>query len=157
MTFLTQIEALIAAVGADMKVVTSAVSGAADATLPDRVQLAALGDVLVVESDASLVVSETSIEILQIPDSIDLLEIATQGMPGPLGSQGAIQLFAGAIAPPDWMMCQGQALDASSHPFLAAMLGFVYGGNGATTFALPDLRGAAPHPSLSFIICTGPT
>jgi microcystin-dependent protein len=63
------------------------------------------------------------------------------------GSQpliGSIALFAGNFAPRGFMLCQGQLLAISSNTALFAILGTTYGGNGQTTFALPDLRGRAP-------------
>jgi microcystin-dependent protein len=56
---------------------------------------------------------------------------------------GQIKLFAGNFAPSGWFLCQGQLLVVSQWPDLFSILGSTYGGNGQTTFALPDLRGAA--------------
>lgn len=57
---------------------------------------------------------------------------------------GQIILFAGNFAPRGWAFCQGQLLPISQHQALFAILGTTYGGNGQTTFALPDLRGCVP-------------
>ncbi|MFH2123863.1 MAG: tail fiber protein [Pseudomonadota bacterium] len=58
-----------------------------------------------------------------------------------------ISLFAGNFAPRDWAYCDGQLLSISSNTALFSLLGTTYGGNGTTTFALPDLRGRVPvHP-----------
>ena len=54
---------------------------------------------------------------------------------------GEIVLFAGNFAPRGWAFCDGQLLPISSHQALFAILGTTYGGDGRTTFALPDLRG----------------
>ena len=51
--------------------------------------------------------------------------------------------FAGNFAPRGWATCQGQLLQISQNTALFALLGTTYGGNGQTTFALPDLRGRA--------------
>lgn len=60
---------------------------------------------------------------------------------------GQIVLFAGNYAPRDWAFCDGQLLPISRYPHLFAILGTTYGGDGRTTFALPDLRGRVPlHP-----------
>lgn len=60
---------------------------------------------------------------------------------------GEIRLFAGTFAPRNWMFCQGQILSIAQNTALFAILGTIYGGNGQTTFALPDLRGRVPiHP-----------
>jgi microcystin-dependent protein len=54
---------------------------------------------------------------------------------------GEISLFAGNFAPDGWMFAQGQILPISQNTALFAILGTSYGGNGQSTFALPDLRG----------------
>lgn len=57
---------------------------------------------------------------------------------------GTIILFAGNFAPRGWAFCDGQLLPISSNTALFSILGTTYGGDGRTTFALPDLRGVAP-------------
>lgn len=57
---------------------------------------------------------------------------------------GSIVLFAGNFAPRGWALCQGQLLSIAQNTPLFALLGTTYGGDGKTTFALPDLRGRAP-------------
>ena len=57
---------------------------------------------------------------------------------------GSIVLFAGNFAPRGWAFCQGQLLSIAQNTALFSILGTTYGGNGQTTFALPDLRGRAP-------------
>ncbi|WP_299679906.1 tail fiber protein [uncultured Dokdonia sp.] len=60
---------------------------------------------------------------------------------------GEIKLFAGNFAPRSWAYCDGQLLAISQYSALFSILGTTYGGDGRTTFALPDLRGrAAIHP-----------
>jgi microcystin-dependent protein len=60
---------------------------------------------------------------------------------------GQIVMFAGNFAPQGWALCDGQLLQISQNPALFSILGTTYGGDGRTTFALPDLRGRAPlHP-----------
>ncbi|PTX63116.1 microcystin-dependent protein [Kordia periserrulae] len=54
---------------------------------------------------------------------------------------GEIVMFGGNFAPRGWAFCQGQLLAISSHTALFSILGTTYGGDGRTTFALPDLRG----------------
>jgi len=54
---------------------------------------------------------------------------------------GEITMFAGNFAPRNWAFCDGQLLPISSNQALFAILGTTYGGDGRTTFALPDLRG----------------
>ncbi len=57
---------------------------------------------------------------------------------------GEIRLFAGTYVPADWQECDGSILNIASHQELFALLGTVYGGDGSTTFAVPDLRGRLP-------------
>lgn len=57
---------------------------------------------------------------------------------------GEIKMFAANFAPRGWAFCAGQLLPIMQNQALFALLGTTYGGNGATTFALPDLRGRAP-------------
>jgi microcystin-dependent protein len=57
---------------------------------------------------------------------------------------GEIRMFAGNFAPAGWMFCQGQLLPISEYETLFVLLGTTYGGDGESTFALPDLRGRVP-------------
>ena len=57
---------------------------------------------------------------------------------------GEVRIFAGNFAPRGWALCQGQLLAISQNQALFSILGTTYGGDGRTTFALPDLRGRAP-------------
>jgi len=57
---------------------------------------------------------------------------------------GSIVLFAGNFAPRNYALCQGQILSIAQNTALFSLLGTTYGGNGQTTFALPDLRGRGP-------------
>ncbi|MGV6852570.1 MAG: phage tail protein [bacterium] len=60
------------------------------------------------------------------------------------GYMGEIRMFAGTFAPVHWALCQGQLLPISGNDALFSILGTTYGGDGRTTFALPDMRGRAP-------------
>jgi microcystin-dependent protein len=53
---------------------------------------------------------------------------------------GEIRAFAGDL-PPGWLPCDGRLLSIDQNPATYAVIGTAYGGNGTTTFALPDLRG----------------
>lgn len=69
---------------------------------------------------------------------------------------GEVTLFAGNFAPRGWSLCNGQLLAISQNTALFSILGTTYGGDGRTTFALPDLRGrsivrAGRGPGLSDI------
>lgn len=57
---------------------------------------------------------------------------------------GSIHLFGGNFAPRGYMLCQGQLLSIAQNSALFALIGTVYGGDGVTTFALPNLAGRAP-------------
>jgi microcystin-dependent protein len=57
---------------------------------------------------------------------------------------GAIFMFAGNFAPRGFQLCQGQLLSIQQNTALFSILGTTYGGNGTTTFQLPDLRGRVP-------------
>lgn len=57
---------------------------------------------------------------------------------------GSIVLFAGNFAPRGWAFCQGQIMQIATNTALFSILGTTYGGNGQTTFALPDLRSRVP-------------
>ena len=57
------------------------------------------------------------------------------------GFIGQIILFAGNFAPRSWALCEGQLQAISSNSALFSILGTIYGGDGRSTFALPDLRG----------------
>ena len=57
---------------------------------------------------------------------------------------GEIRMFAGNFAPQGWAYCDGQLLAVSSNDALFSLLGTIYGGDGRTTFGLPDLRGRIP-------------
>ncbi|MEL6718505.1 MAG: tail fiber protein [Bacteroidota bacterium] len=60
------------------------------------------------------------------------------------GMIGEIRMFGGNFAPRSWALCEGQLLAISSNQALFSILGTTYGGDGRTTFALPDLRGRSP-------------
>lgn len=60
------------------------------------------------------------------------------------GFLGEIRMFAGNFAPRSWSFCEGQLLSIAQNTALFSILGTTYGGDGRTTFALPDLRGRGP-------------
>ncbi len=63
-----------------------------------------------------------------------------------------IRIFGGTLVPKGWAQCNGQFLPINQNQALFALLGTTYGGNGQTTFALPDLRGRTPiHFGAGFI------
>ena len=57
---------------------------------------------------------------------------------------GQITMFAGNFAPRNWAFCDGQLLAVSQNDALFSLLGTIYGGDGRTTFGLPELRGRIP-------------
>ncbi len=60
------------------------------------------------------------------------------------GIIGEIRMFAGNYAPNGWAFCNGQVLSIASNSQLFVVIGTSFGGNGTSTFALPDLRGRVP-------------
>ena len=72
-------------------------------------------------------------------------------MPEPILSE--IRIFSFNFPPDGWALCDGQSLPIDPNQALFALLGTVYGGNGETTFALPDLRGRVPiHRSAGHVL-----
>ena len=66
---------------------------------------------------------------------------------------GEIRIFAGNFAPAGWMFCEGQLLPISEYETLFNLIGTTYGGDGQSTFALPDLRGRIPlHFGNGFVL-----
>jgi microcystin-dependent protein len=66
---------------------------------------------------------------------------------------GEIRIFAGNFAPAGWMFCQGQLLPISEYETLFNLIGTTYGGDGQSTFAVPDLRGRLPiHSGSGFTL-----
>jgi len=66
---------------------------------------------------------------------------------------GEIRMFAGNFAPAGWMFCEGQLLPISENETLFQLIGTTYGGDGQSTFSLPDLRGRIPiHQGNGFIL-----
>ena len=66
---------------------------------------------------------------------------------------GEIRMFAGNFAPAGWMICQGQTLPISENETLFQLIGTTYGGDGQSTFALPDLQSRIPiHQGNGFIL-----
>lgn len=66
---------------------------------------------------------------------------------------GEIRMFAGNFAPAGWMLCQGQLLPISENETLFNLIGTTYGGDGQSTFALPDLQSRIPiHSGQGFTL-----
>jgi microcystin-dependent protein len=66
---------------------------------------------------------------------------------------GEIRMFGGNFAPAGWMFCDGQLLPISENETLFQLIGTTYGGDGQSTFALPDLRGRLPlHMGNGFVL-----
>jgi microcystin-dependent protein len=66
---------------------------------------------------------------------------------------GEIRMFGGNFAPYGWMFCNGQLLPISEYDVLFNLIGTTYGGDGQSTFALPDLRGRLPvHQGSGFVM-----
>jgi len=66
---------------------------------------------------------------------------------------GEIRMFGGNFAPAGWMFCEGQLLPISENETLFQLIGTTYGGDGQSTFGLPDLQGRVPiHQGNGFIL-----
>ena len=66
---------------------------------------------------------------------------------------GEVRMFAGNFAPVGWALCDGSLLPIAQNEALYSLIGTIYGGDGVSTFALPDLRGRAPlHKSGTYPI-----
>jgi microcystin-dependent protein len=66
---------------------------------------------------------------------------------------GEIRMFGGSFAPTGWAFCNGQLLPISENDTLFNLIGTTYGGDGQSTFAMPDLRGRVPiHQGSGFIL-----
>ncbi|MBI1765938.1 MAG: phage tail protein [Acidobacteria bacterium] len=66
---------------------------------------------------------------------------------------GEIRMFAGNFAPAGWMFCSGQLLPISEYETLFNLIGTTYGGDGQSTFALPDLQSRVPlHQGSGFTL-----
>jgi microcystin-dependent protein len=66
---------------------------------------------------------------------------------------GEIRMFGGGFAPQGWLFCDGSLLPIGPYETLFQLIGTTFGGDGASTFALPDLRGRLPiHMGSGFVI-----
>jgi len=63
------------------------------------------------------------------------------------GTIGEIRMFGGTFAPRTWAICSGQLMSIAQNNALFSILGTTYGGDGRTTFGLPDLRGKNSYGS----------
>ncbi|MBH8567415.1 tail fiber protein [Microvirga sp. STS02] len=85
--------------------------------------------------------------LLATPTALLASPVATVAAPQPASAVvggdeyiGVVKLLAGTELPSGWALCDGRELPVAQHPALFAVLGAAYGGNGRSTFALPDLR-----------------
>ncbi|GBF32084.1 microcystin dependent protein [Desulfocucumis palustris] len=67
---------------------------------------------------------------------------------------GAVELFPYFFEPVGWVLCDGRLLNISQNDVLYSLLGNRFGGDGITTFALPNLLGTEPIPGMNFYIAT---
>lgn len=67
---------------------------------------------------------------------------------------GQIQLFAFGFAPLGWSQCLGQTLQIMANQALYSLIGNKFGGDGRTTFCLPNLTGCEPNPNSCYYIAT---
>ncbi len=98
-----------------------------------------------VEQSNSEVLSELSTELAVVKAELtDLKKHNTASSVSMEPFIGEVIMFAGNFAPRGWAFCEGQLLPISQYSALFSILGTTYGGDGRTTFALPDLRGRSP-------------
>ena len=71
-----------------------------------------------------------------------------------VGYISQIGLFPYTFAPKGWLPCEGQLLEISANQTLYSLIGNRFGGDGRTSFALPDLRSKAPLPGMAYHIYT---
>lgn len=67
---------------------------------------------------------------------------------------GLIRLLPYKLTPRGWLPCEGQILQIQQNTALFALIGNKFGGDGKTTFALPDLRGFEPQPGARYFMAT---
>lgn len=75
---------------------------------------------------------------------VSILPVTAQQAHAQQAMIGEIKFFGGNFAPRDWAFCDGQLLAISQNTALFSVLGTTYGGDGRSTFALPDMRGRSP-------------
>ncbi|MEJ8821362.1 tail fiber protein [Variovorax humicola] len=66
---------------------------------------------------------------------------------------GSIQLFAFNFVPQNWMSCDGSLVQIRQYTAVFSLVGTTYGGDGMTTFGLPNLKGKEPVPGSIYCIC----
>jgi microcystin-dependent protein len=67
---------------------------------------------------------------------------------------GQMQLFPFDFVPEGWLLCNGQALQIRQYNALFSLLGINYGGDGKTTFCLPNLANTSPVAGMEYYMCT---
>ena len=65
---------------------------------------------------------------------------------------GQIEIFPYTFVPKNWMLCAGQLMPISQNTALFSLLGTNFGGDGKTTFALPNLQGKGPMKGMEYCI-----
>jgi microcystin-dependent protein len=65
---------------------------------------------------------------------------------------GQIELFPYNFAPMNWMPCEGQSIQITQNQALFALIGTTFGGDGQTSFQLPNLKGKEPAPGLQYCL-----
>ena len=67
---------------------------------------------------------------------------------------GYIALFPYSFTPMGWVLCNGQLLNISQNQALFSLISNVYGGDGTSMFAVPNMLGLEPIPGMAYYICT---
>ena len=97
-----------------------------------------------VERSNDQMLKELAQELNAVSTELAELREANQNLDLTNPTIGEVTLFAGNFAPRGWAFCDGQLLPISQYQALFSILGTIYGGDGRSTFALPDLRGRVP-------------
>ncbi len=88
-------------------------------------------------------IAELSEKVTQLNEELTTLK-SSESTVSVEGYLGEIRMFAGDFEPQYWAFCNGQLLPIEQNSALYSLLGTTYGGDGRTTFGLPDLRGRVP-------------
>ncbi len=97
-----------------------------------------------IEKSNELAIDDLYDQVTELDQEMASLKVMSEADLSSEPLMGEIAMFAGNFAPRGWAFCDGKALSVSENPALFTLLGNTYGGDGKTTFALPDLRGRMP-------------
>lgn len=100
-----------------------------------------------IEASNSQSITKLSMDLAEVNTELEVYKAKKKYNVNTNPFVGEVTRFAGNFAPRGWAFCNGQLLPIAQNDALFSLLGTTYGGDGRTTFGLPDLRGRAPiHP-----------